>query len=344
MVTPVEPPARIDLARAQALLDLGRAEQARALLGESVGRQPDSPQAWCLLASACLDTEDYPRALDAASEAVRLTPDDPWVHSLGARALSGVGRHHDAVAAAERAQALDPSGWQPHAQLALVLNEIPLAHERTWQHAAYAVAMAPDQPTAHLVMGIVAHSGGHHEQARHAYRTTLSLDPSETVAQHNLAVIALNTGSVREAAAGLRHAGATSPDLQHVRDNLVLVADRLLGRMTWAVVAVLVVTALLVGPGRSAPWLSAINAAVLVLSVVVITGALDRVDRTVIRGMLPTKRRQSIWAGLLGLAAALTCLLPISGSAGAAMAGIAMLLLLVGPVWTAAERAGGEAT
>ncbi len=115
----------LSLGRAEALLELGRAGEARTLLQALLASAPENVYVWCLLSQACLGCEDPAAALDAASLAAGLDGDEEWAHRLRASALDQLGRGPDAVAAAEEAVRCAPHSWQTHACLADMLADNP---------------------------------------------------------------------------------------------------------------------------------------------------------------------------------------------------------------------------
>lgn len=336
MVRVPEPPDDVQVARAAALLDLGRAEQARALLGPVLASDPDHVEGWCLLAQAHLDSGDAGSALQAATSARALAPDDTWGYRLGSQALTALGRHADAVHAAEQALEREPGAWVNHAMLALACNAEPQRHLAAWHHATEAVRIEPTEPGPHLVVGIVAQTSRHLDQARQAYSTVILLDPTNGVARHNLALLDLGRGRVRDAASGLREAVLADPADAMARANAARVVDVLLGRLSWVVVGLLFLSAAVVGRSGPAPGLSLVSPLFMVSATVFVVGRVRLIDRQGLVRLARAEPRLRVWAGCLGAAAVLTCLVGVSGSAVPAV--VALLLLLVGPFWTMQHR------
>ena len=107
-----------DLDRADALLDVDRADQAREIIVRVMARDPESVRAACLLASAFRVSEDWARMRAAAERACALAPEHSWAHQLRSVALRGLGHHASAAAAARQAVKLDPEN--PSALVTLV--------------------------------------------------------------------------------------------------------------------------------------------------------------------------------------------------------------------------------
>ena len=58
---------RQELARASAMLDVKRFDEAAELLARIVATEPESSRAWCLMARAHLGAGRYPEAVETAS-------------------------------------------------------------------------------------------------------------------------------------------------------------------------------------------------------------------------------------------------------------------------------------
>jgi len=105
---------RQELARASAMLDVRRFDEASELLARVVSAEPESSRAWCLMARAHLGAERYTEAVTAANQAMALDPADEWPHRLASNALVHLGHHADALRAAYEACRLAPGYWQTH--------------------------------------------------------------------------------------------------------------------------------------------------------------------------------------------------------------------------------------
>jgi predicted Zn-dependent protease len=103
---------RQELARASAMLDVKRFDEASELLARVVSAEPESSRAWCLMARAHLGADRYTDATVAANRAVALDPGDEWPHRLASNALVHLGKFPGALRAAYEARSLAPSYWQ----------------------------------------------------------------------------------------------------------------------------------------------------------------------------------------------------------------------------------------
>lgn len=110
------------IARAEALSELGRRQQALDVLNELIASGAEDVRVWRTLAAVYLETGDGERALRAADWVVTFVPGDEWGHRLRASALRLLDRPAEAVSAAEQAVKLGPEVWQSRATLAAALE------------------------------------------------------------------------------------------------------------------------------------------------------------------------------------------------------------------------------
>jgi tetratricopeptide (TPR) repeat protein len=110
------------IARAEALAELGRRQQALDVLNELIVAGSQDVRVWRALAAVYLETGDGGKALRAADWVITFAPDDEWGYRLRASALRLLERLDEAVAAAEEAVRLGPQVWQSRASLAAVLE------------------------------------------------------------------------------------------------------------------------------------------------------------------------------------------------------------------------------
>jgi tetratricopeptide (TPR) repeat protein len=271
---PVAPPASAPsaeqvarhIARAEALAELGRRQQALDVLNELIVAGAEDVRIWRSLAQIHLELGDGEKALRAADWVVTFQPDDEWGHRLRSAALKLLQRPEEAVAAASEAVKLGPAVWQGQAALAMALHstgDLSAAAEAARKATVLAAEVDPGvDPEA--------------KQVAEALQAAVSAD-SEAQAVAGAAGEAAEPvlDSEIKLLEGLESAVAGSPDgldeesLQHV-GNLVLRALEFSAGAGWLVsfggiaipsfnlrvlipVAVLVVlAAFLFGPARKA--------------------------------------------------------------------------------------------
>ncbi len=256
--------ARKALSRGQALLDVGRTDDAAGAFREAVATDPEAPEAHCRLAHALLAGEHFEAAREQAGTAASLDPGDEWPHRIRALALIRLKRPKEAVVAAEEAVRLDPELAAAHR----VLSDARLAAKdrRGARDAAQrAVELDPDTSNGHLTLGEVAFAEARYPEAERHYRKALELDPEDAPTINNLGVVLERRGRGDEAAELYDRAGRLDPSLDVARANIGTSARRRVNGTVFFVVASLVgirALALLVA-GDSTPGERAAGGALL---------------------------------------------------------------------------------
>ena len=218
-----------ELARASAMLDVRRFDEASALLARVVSAEPESSRAWCLMARAHLGAERYTEAISAANRAVSLDPADEWPHRLASNALVHLGNFPDALRAADEARRLAPGYWQTHvcvAQAALAGQRPGVAAEA----ASRARALAPNEPDVHFLSGKVSLARGQLAEAREHQEQALALDPAHSGAMNELGRIRLRR---HDTAGAIRHfisAARATPEERIYSRNIDVVLLRTVSR------------------------------------------------------------------------------------------------------------------
>ncbi len=220
---------RQELARASAMLDVRRFDEASELLARVVSTEPESSRAWCLMARAHLGSDRYTEAIAAANRAVALDPADEWPHRLASNALVHLSNFPDALRAAHEACRLAPSYWQTHvcvAQAALAAGQLHVATEA----ATRARALAPNEPDVHFLSGKVSLARGNLAEAREHQERALALDPAHSGAMNELGRIKLRR---HDTAGAIRHfisAARATPEERIYSRNIDVVLLRTVSR------------------------------------------------------------------------------------------------------------------
>jgi tetratricopeptide (TPR) repeat protein len=242
------------LQQADALFDLGRYERAAALAAQHLADAPDDATALVLLARCRHRLGDAQQALATLEHALRVAPESVSAWQVHAHVLLSLKEHKQAEVSARRTVELAPQLWASHYTLGMVLAR---GAGRKRKRAAYesarrAVALAPEQSDAHVLLGVTAHHTGNHRVAQQAYETALRLDPENSQAHNNLALIHLRRqwrrpGSWTRAAEGFLQAAALDLDdrhARHARHNLEKMAWGSLTGSRWVAFAGTVAVAL----------------------------------------------------------------------------------------------------
>ncbi len=257
-------------ARAAALCDLGRFDDAIGVLGPLVAAEPEAPMPWCLLARANIGAGHNEDALGCATRAVALRPDDEWPHRLRSIALGRLDRHAEAVNEARQSVRLAPHLWQTHHRLAYAHLAGGWHGDEARRAAAEACSLGPLEAVTHTAVGAVALAAGDRDTAEAAFRHALTIDPNSDVAHNELARLHLrrrslaNAGGLADAASGFASALRANPRAGASRRNLELVVQVFLARAAYFIFLDAFLVARLLG---SSPSTAARAAPVVALAV-----------------------------------------------------------------------------
>ena len=216
---PGRAPTQLD--RAKALSDVGRHDEAVAILRRLAAAEPDDAAVLCELARAYLGKNDHEAALETARRAVSSDPENEFACRLASSALGDLGRHREAIAPARQAVTLAPGVWQTHACMAVALANVWPRSPEARSAASHAVELAPSTAETHLVVGMVAAAAGDDRVAQRAYQSALAIDPQLGAAHEGLARLHLHTRTGIHGPAGLANAsrGFATALRTNVRDT-----------------------------------------------------------------------------------------------------------------------------
>ncbi|MFD8010164.1 tetratricopeptide repeat protein [Streptomyces sp. NPDC058955] len=237
MTTPATPSTPSALARAEALYEAGRYEQAGELAARHLAQEPEDADALTLLARCQHRAGNHAAALVAVEQALRAEPELIMAHLMRTQILLALKRYGDAEAAAHRSVQLAPQFWGSHYAMGTALAATAEAgggRDRARLAAAYeaartAVALGPEEDAAHFLVGLTAQRRGDHATARQAYETTLRLNPQSSEAHNNLSLIRLRRrwfrrGAWTQAAEGFVASAALDLTDRKARFNLEAMA------------------------------------------------------------------------------------------------------------------------
>ncbi len=232
------------VARASALLDVGRPDEAASVLVAALAGDPSNGEGWCLLASAHLERGQRAEALDCARRAIALHPDEEWPHRIASIASLRRMRSRESAREARECVRLAPGLAVAHAQLAEALSHGGVL---CWREAARAaeraIGLAPDDALIHVMAGNVALRQRRRRLAERRFARALEIDPSHSTALNNLSVVRLRRGLTLTAASGFVQAAALNPASDLPRRNLDAAVHYLLGYAAILLGGVAVVTA-----------------------------------------------------------------------------------------------------
>ncbi len=188
---PTDPPAADGyLERATLLGELGRYDEAAAELGFALALDPAAVEVSTMLARVHLAAGRPAEALTAAETAVAAAPGQLAPLVVRGLALGDLERYADAARTADEILALGPEDAYAQRSAAAIL-----AGSRNGQPALNAawhgVELAPEEPQAHLVLGLVAANMQMYDLAERAYREALRLDPRLAEVSEDVGVLRL---------------------------------------------------------------------------------------------------------------------------------------------------------
>jgi len=178
------------LARAELLAELGQYDEAVAELGHAVALDPENAAALSLLASTHLAANRPAEALDAFDRALAVEPGSLALLVRRALSLIDLRRFGEAARLADALLSAAPDSAYAQRSGAAILGEArngQAALNAAWR----AVALAPQEPEGHLVLGVVAARLQQYDLAERAYREALRLDEDIADAAETVGVATL---------------------------------------------------------------------------------------------------------------------------------------------------------
>jgi tetratricopeptide (TPR) repeat protein len=245
--------SREQVAKARALLDVGRADEAASVLVQLLASQPGNQEAWCLLGAAHLRSLRSAESIECARRAVELGPGLEWPHRIVSAAELQRGDVPAAIAAARESVRLAPGLPIAHAHLGDALSR---GGVRRWREAereaATAISLAPADAAVHFIAGNVALRQRRRKRAEQRFAKALEIDPTSAAALNNLSLARLRRGLAVSAASGFGQAAALDPTTDLHRRNLESAVTHLLAYVAIALGGVAIVSVLNSGAGLAA--------------------------------------------------------------------------------------------
>jgi predicted Zn-dependent protease len=193
----------------QALLDLGRPDEAVTVALRLVADDPDDASHRVLAAIALIGAGRPKEALEHSGKAVALAPDLAGAHAEHGRALAACRKLPAAADELRTAVDLAPADPYSHALLAEVLVQQARGPSRTMEllaemsrHIEAVSELRPTSPTGPLLRAKASLAADRPADARRHAREALALDPDNVVGHQLLGLAAQREG---EAAAASEH-------------------------------------------------------------------------------------------------------------------------------------------
>ncbi|NII74420.1 putative O-linked N-acetylglucosamine transferase (SPINDLY family) [Dyella sp. SG562] len=200
-------PQDVELARLHglALLQLGRADEARAALEAAAELAPDSVEVQCNLAGVELEQGDAEGAIARLRAALRKQPGHAAILLALGNALMAVGRY----AQARESYAMATHGAPQHAGLRLNLAaaELELGNlDQAAQHTDEGLQLAPDYDGAYAMRARVLHAMGRVDEAAEAWLQAERCAPEQALYPFHAGLLLDDAGNLPAAAEAFERA------------------------------------------------------------------------------------------------------------------------------------------
>jgi tetratricopeptide (TPR) repeat protein len=187
----------------------------------SVFAQNAAPSAPTAPIESALRERDYQQALQLAQSAVQQSPKNPKLWALQGIALSRLGRQHEALAAYNRALAISPD-YLPALEGAAEL-EYQAESKRALPLLERVVKIRPDDPTANAMLGVVKYKQRDCASAVEHFRASWQLISSQPAALAQYGTCLMNLDNAEDALPVFQRLLSLQPDDSHARYNLAVV-------------------------------------------------------------------------------------------------------------------------
>lgn len=170
-------------------------------------------------AEALLELGRYEQAIPLLSRALAETPDDDWLHCRLADAYYALGQQDKSREYAQRALHLNPDSDYAHYRLAW--NHLHQNHyDGALKHAKAAIRIEPDDAANLYTLAWCEYHLGHNKQALAAAERALELNPDTANLHALIGDLALNMGKPKQAERHYREALRHDPESAHIHCNL----------------------------------------------------------------------------------------------------------------------------
>ncbi len=217
------------IAQAVQLLQGGAVEQARTILSDVVGREPNNPDALSMLGIALAQSRNLPAAADVLKRATEIAPGHAGAQMNYGGVLKRLGRFAEAAVCFERVAALRPDAPLPALrQLGSVLIDLQRNEEAV---AVYSRVLAaqPQDAVALSDRGLAQLELGRLDAALADFDAALKINPRFAAALGNKGLALARLGQMAEAVAACDAAIALEPQapgLQRSKGHVLLSAGR----------------------------------------------------------------------------------------------------------------------
>lgn len=206
--------------RGNALLELGRVEDALQSFARATVLQPDYAEAFYNRGNALLDLNRCEEALQSYERALAIAPDYAQAHYNRGNALLALQRPAQALESLDRALKLDPGDAQALSNRGNALLALGRGFEAIDSYDR-ALALAPDLADAHYARGTALLGLNRMEAALQSFDRALALQPQNASALNNRGNALLALKRTAEALQSYERAFAIAPDLDFLHGLLL---------------------------------------------------------------------------------------------------------------------------
>lgn len=186
------------LRQARVLADLGRYDDADPLLAQALAQEPDNEDGLSLLSRGLVVRMRFAEAKAASEQLLRAHPDSVRGLLAMARIEWLLGRPRDGVRFARRAVQLYPDDVSCLVTLADVLKKVTTGSAEALALIERAIAIDPENVTAHLVAGEINLDVGNYAEAEHWTLRALRIRPDDPQAILQLGLVRAGLGKFDE--------------------------------------------------------------------------------------------------------------------------------------------------
>ncbi|MCK6505846.1 tetratricopeptide repeat protein [Myxococcota bacterium] len=295
MSTPEHGGYHAHVRRAEALTNLGRAEQALQQARAAIGLDPGGYDGWLEAARALLDLGRPEEALEHVDKGIACRPRSVWAWRLRSFVLSRLGRHEEALAAVDHALSVQPGEAASLRRRARCLWALQRGDEALAQ-IHLAIAAEPDNAEGHGFLSDLCHARRMTEQGLAAARRAAELAPGLAWPLHCLGDALERAGQLEESAQAFLQAVRSDPAHPYGKRRLVVVVEELVGKAAPAfrALSTLAVVALLGG----AAALSVLTESALICPGLILAALVHPVSLAVRQGQVKRRldrRDPGIW-------------------------------------------------
>jgi tetratricopeptide (TPR) repeat protein len=206
--------------RANALIELGRPEEAIPLLVRAIALDPDDAHTRCRFVLALMRTGKQTEALEQAEAALAVDASGEWPHRLRAILLGQQGRHKEALMSALEAVRIEPE--LPSALYTLGSVYVNLKRYRDADEVGVQILeAAPNDSDSHELLAFIAVRQNKHRETELHARESLRLNPENMDAMRFLAIALRGLGNRKEATEAWLEVVRRNPTNKSYRHELV---------------------------------------------------------------------------------------------------------------------------